>query len=1630
MFLVISKRLRVTTLLLLLSGELLAQCVGVQSYTANPAPLGGNTYNPGTVVTFCYTMVGFTPLGNSWIEGWDVLLGPGWLPGSLTPVSPPANCGGGGGQWIWVNSTTSANSGQVHGPGYFMDLNSDGNPGNDWGDENTANCTWTFCFSAEVGSTPGASLSVNIMGLSDGEAGAWTSLACTGSPFPISNATVTNSPGTVFVTSGSTICSGQSTTLTASGATGYTWSPATGLSSTTGASVTASPASTTTYTVTGTGGCGSCTATTTVTVEATPTITISPPAPTTCSGQTTTLTASGANTYTWSPSLWLSATTGATVTSSAASNINYTVTGTTAAGCVGTGSVSISVSQPPNVQVSPSSASVCSGQSATLTASGAQTYTWSPATGLSATTGATVTASPPSTTTYTVTGTSAAGCIGTRTVTVAVAPVPNVTVNPANSSICAGSSVSLTAGGANSYSWSPASGLSATTGATVSASPATTTTYTVTGTSGACSNTATSTVTINPSLSIGITPAAPAICSGTSTTLTASGAQTYSWSPATGLSATTGATVTASPVATTTYTITGTDANGCTGTATVTVTVNSNPTITIDPAIPVVCNGNSITVTASGANTYSWSPATGLSSTTGTSVNASPANTTAYTVTGTSVDGCTANTSFTVLVTVVVSVNVTTSNPSCNGGSNGAAQGVIGSGSSPYTYLWSDGQTTNPAVGLPAGSISLTVTDAIGCSGNASATLSDPPGITSSVTAYSYPGGANVSCNGAADGSADLTVSGGNGPYTFLWSNGQTAEDLSNVPAGNYSVTITDANNCTATNSLTLTEPPAMTATLNSPTLGGGYNISCTGYSDGVINSTINNGVTPYTYLWSNGATTQNITNASAGNQSVTITDANGCSITEIITLTEPAGMSSSVTAATYNGGANVSCNGASDGSIDLTVTNASGAVTYLWNNGPTTEDINNLPAGNYSVVVTDVNGCTSTSSATLTEPAVLSGTLNATNISCYGLTDGSITANITGGTQPYNYNWTSGQATQTINNLSSGNYSLNITDDNGCVFSLNTAITEPAALSTSLVSSSFTGGYDISCNGASDGSIDLTVTDGVTPYTYQWNNGETTEDLSNIPAGNYSVTVNDYNGCTASDNITLTEPVAITATISSYSDATCFGGNDGSATVNVSGGNAPYTYLWETGQTSATVTNFTSGIHNVIITDASGCETAESITISEPQQLTVSVSAAASICAGQNTQIYATASGGTPSYSYNWSASPADASLVATDQNPTVSPLVSTDYTVTITDANGCSSTSNPVSITVSEPLNVSVTANGPTGVCPGETTSINYSATGGDGNYSWAVNSVSGNYSSPYTATPTATGYYVFTVTDNCGSSAASDSILITLNPLPVIDFTADTLVGCEPLSVKFIDNTMPPAASHHWDFGDNNSNTNTSSSSSPTHTYYNTGTYSVSLIATTAEGCVDSLTINDMIEVFPMPVANFSFDPQTENVLEALISFNDESSGAHSWHWDFGDDSTSTLTNPQHLYTDTGRHIVWLTVTSQGGCKDSAQALVRVTPDYMIYIPNAFTPDGNGVNDGFGIHGEGIKEDNFEFRIFNRWGEQVFSTFDPNGKWYGDFNGNGTPLEGGVYVYSVLLKNIHNKLLTYKGYVVLVR
>ena len=702
--------------------------------------------------------------------------------------------------------------------------------------------------------------------------------------------TVTVSPTpTISVTNtlsanSSTLCNGASAVLSASGASSYTWSPGTGLSSTTGGTVSANPSVTTIYTVTGTSlsGCTSSSSsqgTFTVVVNPTPTIsvtnTLSTNSSTLCSGTSATLTASGASSYTWSPASGLSSTTGGIVTATPGTTTVYTVTGTSSSGCSSSssseGTFTVVVNPTPTISVtntlSTNTSTLCNGGSATLTANGANSYTWSPGAGLNTTSGGTVTATPSITTIYTVTGSSALGCTspsGTQgTFTVYVNPTPTIVVTNtlgANSStLCSGTSATLTASGASSYTWSPITDLSSSTGSLVVANPTTTTIYTVSGTSSAgCSGPSsvqgTFTVVVNPTPTISVTNSLSAnsstLCSGTSETLTATGADTYTWSPSTDLNSSTGGTVIATPGTTTIYTVTGTSLAGCTSPSssegTFTVVVNPTPTISVTNSLSAnsstLCSGTSETLTATGADTYTWSPSTDLNTSTGGTVIATPGTTTIYTVTGTSLAGCTSPSSsegtFTVIVNPTPTITIN------NGlGSNtstlcsGVSETLTANGANSYTWTPSTSlNTSNGSIVIATPSVTTTYT----VTGTSSAGCSGPSSVQGTYTVVVNP-------------TPTITISNGLSSNTSTLCSG-TSETLTASGADSYTWNpATDLN--TSTGGTVIATPNSTTVyTVTGTSLAG---CSSAGVSDGTFTVVVN--PTPTITLVSGGTNSQSV---------------------------------------------------------------------------------------------------------------------------------------------------------------------------------------------------------------------------------------------------------------------------------------------------------------------------------------------------------------------------------------------------------------------------------------------------------------------------------------------------------------------------------------------------------------------------------------------------------------------------------------------------------------------------------------------------------------------------------------------------------------------------------------------------
>ena len=595
-----------------------------------------------------------------------------------------------------------------------------------------------------------------------------------------------------------------------------------------------------------------------------------------------------------------------------------------------------------------------------------------------------------------------------------------------------------------------------------------------------------------------------------------------------------------------------------------------------------------------------------------------------------------------------------------------------------------------------------------------------------------------VKCDGGSDGEIKATVSSGTGPYYYDWvgigieGQGPSFSTISGQSAGTYQVTIYDLGNIISgdfdeiTLTISISSPPA----LGFKSSGFGVsqtNPSCFYTTDGAISSKAQGGIAgTYGYLWDDpGATaSRTISGIGHGTYTVTVTDGNLCTASRIYTIDQPTEITTISTKVQ-----DVTCNGDADGSISTAVAGGTTDYTYLWDDASaqTTSTAVGLAPGDYTVTVTDANGCTitTTPAVTITQPVVLSASATKVqDVTCNGDADGSISTAVTGGTTDYTYLWddASAQTSSTAVGLAPGDYTVTVTDANGCTFTTTPAvtITQPVVLSASA-----TKVQDVTCNGDADGSISTAVTGGTTDYTYLWDDAsaQTSSTAVGLAPGDYTVTVTDANGCTFTTTpaVTITQPVVLSASATKVQDVTCNGDADGSISTAVTGGTTDYTYLWDdaSAQTTSTAVGLAPGDYTVTVTDANGCTftTTPAVTITQPVVLSASATKVQDVtCNGDADGSISTAvAGGTTDYTYLWD----DASAQTTS---TAVGLAPGDYTVTVTDANGCTFTTTPA-VTITQPVVLSASATKVQDVtCNGDADgSISTSVAGGTTDYTY---------------------------------------------------------------------------------------------------------------------------------------------------------------------------------------------------------------------------------------------------------------------------------------------------------------------
>jgi gliding motility-associated-like protein len=836
--------------------------------------------------------------------------------------------------------------------------------------------------------------------------------------------------------------------------------------------------------------------------------------------------------------------------------------------------------------------------------------------------------------------------------------------------------------------------------------------------------------------------------------------------------------------------------------------------------------------------------------------------------------------------------------------------------------------------------------------------------------------------------------SGGTPPYNYLWSNGATTQSVY-VGPGNYTVQLDDASMCPpVSNSVTVT---SFTATITA-NAGPDQHI-CTQSLTTQLNGSVT-GVT--TGQWIGGGGTYSPGNTSlnavytpsaaevvAGQATLSlITTNNGTcppDTDQVVIFIHQFQGSISVTPT------DVSCFGQSNGSATATITNGNGTYTYSWATNPAQSGstATGIPAGTYSVMATDMYGCSAGTTFSISEPPALSISAAGVPSSCFGGCSGQLVAVPAGGTQPYGLLWSNGCTNLSCSGICAGTYTIILSDANGCTTSATTTVTEPPAM---VVNTSPTPAH---CN-LPDGSITSNVYGGTPGYSYLWMPGSSTAPTAtNLAPGAYTLTVTDAQNCQAVQNVSVGNQPGVVAAVSNIIQPLCAGQCTGAASAAPTGGNGPYQFNWSNNTSGNSVNGLCASNYLLTVTDNDGCIDTASFMIQAPPPVTLVAQSPAPICYGQSVTMSAVASGGTPGYTYNWSSGTA-----------TVSPQVTTTYNVTATDANGCASPAMTVTVQVLPPLDVIVSGSGPS--CIGSPVTLTAVAGGGNGgpySYSWSPGNQTGNQ---IVVSPTSSIMYTVTASDGCTSPSATGTI--TINPLtpPVVSFSVADTAACENSCVQFTSST-PNAASWQWNFGDASG----SPQENPVHCYSTAGTYNITLTVTDNNGCTGTGVAPGALVIHPNPTADYVLGPQPTTILNPSICFSDLSSAdVTSWYWNFGDPNDATTSyaqNPCHSYSDTGNYCSDLVVHNNYGCISTAGYCLRIDPYYTIYVPNAFTPNHDNKNDFFFPVMFNIDESSYTMQIYDRWGNLVWETSDAYGKWDGT-SADGQVVQMDTYVWKI--------------------
>ncbi|HEY9117635.1 MAG TPA: PKD domain-containing protein, partial [Roseivirga sp.] len=943
-----------------------------------------------------------------------------------------------------------------------------------------------------------------------------------------------------------------------------------------------------------------------------------------------------------------------------------------------------------------------------------------------------------------------------------------------------------------------------------------------------------------------------------------------------------------------------------------------------------------------------------------------------YSVTITDANGCSISRSYTITEPLPLSINYSAEDVTCFGADDGQINVTVSGGTLPYTYAWSNGATSKDLSGLSGGTYDLTVTDARGCQQQTQMIVRAPNAPLTATATIS-----DALCNGQPTAKIQLNVLGGTAPFNYAWSNGSNQRDLVNVFAGNYAVTITDAKGCSFTENYTISQPEVLEASFNVT------NSSCLGDTDGSINLVASGGTGPYTYVWSTGNTSKDLVNVAGGTYYVTITDAQGCSITRSVEVGDSKDLNVDIQKF------DILCKGDQTGQIYLDVTGGSGTYDFVWAHGASEAELTGLPAGVYQATITDTGGCSTSISVVIAEPSeALSVQLtDYKDLLCFGDNTGMIKANPQGGVAPFTYLWSNGARTNQITGLVAGNYTVTITDANGCIVQAQANIGQPAKP----ISITSQGKFNLNCKGNSDGRIEIEIDGGTGAYDIIWSTGAKTTSIDNLSVGDYTVRVRDANGCVLERVFSIKEPEILSLEDAVVNESQCYDDRNGSIELNIKGGVEPYSYQWSNGATTKNLIGISSGSYSVLATDARGCQVQGNFNLDEPALFKVEPQMNVISCVGANdASISLNIEGGVGPVTIRWNNGAS---------TETITELGPGQYNVLVTDDKGCTIQQT---FNIVEPLPLSLDAyiEDATRCNDPRSGRVNVIVSGGSEPYSYLWS----NGATTSTIEDVLPGTYVVRVRDRFNCEVQGTYTVLQPEPLQ-IGLSSEPYIDCDNRIAGMLvkANVKGGVGNYSYSWSRGNSANDEILLTEPGR---------LTIEVRDDRGCFQQNSID--INVPELGLADFEYNAESINRTGDLavndpVSFFDLSIGeVIDWYWEFGDGFDSDEIDPIHTYDAPGVYTVKLVVTDRTGCQTEKTTVLDISEGYRIIVPNAFTPNGDGNNDFFRPRMLGL--DKAQLLIYNTWGEVIFNTTDLETKgWDGRINGRKA--ENGNYVYKII-------------------